>query len=135
MLGNNARGNEVILFHAGQALVLQVADWIRKHTDFTLRLVSVDTPVAIEAAMNSAAMVIVDGTKDPDEAIEVLEIASECVGRDRVAVYTEQFHDGLEVVVRMLGSLLLPGPMSPIEWQAFFETLHRDVETPAAATY
>jgi len=135
MLENAANRNEVVLFDAGQALVLQVADWIRKHTDFTLRLVSSGSPVAIEAAVDSAATVIVDSSKDPDRAIEVLEIVSERLGRDHVAVYTEQFHDGLEIIVRMLGSLLLPGPMSPIEWEAFFEPVTRPATTPASATY
>jgi len=122
---DTAQGNEVVLIYAGQPLVLQVAEWIRKHTDYTLRLVSAEAPVAVEAAVNSAAMVIIDGSKDPDGAIDVLEIAAERLGRQRIAVYTEKFHDGLEVLVRMHGCLMLPGPMSAFEWEGVFEPVRR----------
>ena len=123
MFDATGHGNEVVLFHASQALVLQVADWIQKHSEFSLRLVSAKTPVEIDAAMDSAAVAIVDGTEQPDLAVDVLEIAVDRLGRERAAAYTERTNNDLEIQVRVRGSLFLPGPMSSIEWEGFFEPI------------
>lgn len=122
-MSNATVNNEIVLFHAGQSLVLQVAQWIRRHSQHSLRLVSAKTPVAIEMALSNAAVVIVDATSDGDLALDVLEIANERLGRQHVSVYTEKRRDDLEIQVRLRGSLLLAGPMSPAEWEGFFEPL------------
>ena len=36
-------------------------------------------------------------------------------------MYSERMHEGLEMFVRSRGALLLLGPLSEAEWDAFFE--------------
>ncbi len=131
-MSNTTVNNEIVLFHAGQSLVLQVAQWIRRHSQYSLRLVSAKSPVAIEMALSNAAVIVADATTEGDLAMDVLEIACERLGRQQVAVYTEKLRNELEIQVRLRGSLLLAGPMSPMEWEGFFEPLVvRNVTTAA----
>ena len=39
-----------------------------------------------------------------------------------MAVYAERTHEGLELLVRMLGAPLLLGPMGMEEWEEFLES-------------
>jgi len=112
--------SEVVLFYAKQSLVLQVADWVRKHPQLSLRLVSTSAKVDFDTEMQSAAMVIIDATEIPGRAIDALESAVERLGRPRVAVYTEQNHPGLKRWVEMRGAPMLVGPLSHLKWDAFF---------------
>ena len=117
--------NQVVLLCATQPLVMQAAEWARKHPQFQLRLASATTPGEISSALESAAAVIVDATEDPDRAVDTLEIACDIMGRDRAAVYSEESHNGLEVLVRVRGAMMLIGPMSAAEWQGVFDPMLR----------
>jgi len=119
------RYGEVVLFYAEESLLYQVAGWVRSEGRLSMRLVSSRDPIVIARALDDAVVVIVDATRQPGEAMAVLERALPRIGPRRVAVYSEQLHNGLEVFVRVRGVTLLAGPMSPPDWEAFFEPLWR----------
>jgi hypothetical protein len=119
------RNGEVVLFFAEESLLFQVASWVRSEGRFSMRLVTSRDPVVIARALDDAIVAILDATRQPGEAMAVLERAVPRIGPRRVAVYSEQLHNGLEVFVRVRGVTLLAGPMSPPEWEAFFESLSR----------
>ena len=114
------RHGEVVLFYAEESLLFQVAGWVRSEGRFSLRLVSSRDPVIIGHALNDAVVAVVDATRQPGEAMAVLERAIGRLGPRRIAIYSEAMHDGLEIFVRVRGVTLLAGPMSPPEWDAFF---------------
>jgi hypothetical protein len=116
----NRHGGDVVLFYAEESLLYQVASWVRNEGRFSMRLVSSRDPVVVTRALDEAVVAIVDATRQPGEAMAVLERALQRIGPRRVAVYSEQLHNGLEVFVRVRGITLLAGPMSPPEWEAFF---------------
>jgi len=119
------RNGEVVLFFAEESLLFQVASWVRNEGRFSMRLVSSRDPVVIARALDDAIVAILDATRQPGEAMAVLERALPRIGPRRIAVYSEQLHNGLEIFVRVRGVALLAGPMSPPEWEAFFESLSR----------
>ena len=112
-----------MLFYAGESLLGQIAEWVRKHPDLFLRLVASGSAPAINAALTEASAVIIDATEHPDRAMDVLQHALLRVERNRLAVYTERTHEGLEIFVRVRGVPLLLGPMSQVEWEGFFRLL------------
>jgi hypothetical protein len=130
MLFHLHRG-EVVLFLAEESLLFQVATWVRTERRYSLRLVSSCDPLATARALDEAVIAIVDATREPGEALAVLERSIRRLGPGRLAVYSERMHDGLELFVRVRGAPLLLGPMSPPEWEAFFEPFVR-VCTPLA---
>ena len=114
------RHGEVVLFYAEESLLFQVAGWARSEGRFSLRLVASRDPVIIGHALDDAVVAVVDATRQPGEALAVLERAIGRLGPRRIAVYSEAMHDGLEIFVRVRGVTLLVGPMGPPEWEAFF---------------
>ena len=64
--------------------------------------------------------VVVDATDDPTVAIEAFREVAASLRAERVVVYTERMHPGLELVVRERGSLLLLGPLEDRAWRALF---------------
>ena len=117
--------SEVVMFYAEQSLLFQLAEWVRQHPAYSLRVVSARSEGAIDSAVADAALAIIDAAENPGRAIDALQIAAARLGHDNVVVYTERTNDALEVVVRVRGSKLLLGPMTALEWEAFFEHLDR----------
>jgi hypothetical protein len=114
---------EVVLFLAEESLLYQVATWMRAERRFSLRLVSSRDPLVMGRALDDAAVAIIDATREPGEAMAILEQGIRYLGPQRLAVYSEQMHQGLELFVRVRGVVLLAGPMTPAEWQGVFEPL------------
>jgi hypothetical protein len=119
------RYGEIVLFYAEESLLYQVAGWARSEGRFSMRLVSSRDPAVIAHALDDAVVAVIDATRQPGEAMAVLERALPRIGPRRVAVYSEQLHNGLEVFVRVRGVALLAGPMGQPEWEVFFEPLAR----------
>ena len=67
---------------------------------------------------------IIDATDSPRPAMVALGVCLEELSPDRIAVYTEQMHSGLEILVRSRGVALLLGPMSRLEWEAFLRPVN-----------
>jgi hypothetical protein len=116
---------EVVLFLAEESLLFQVATWVRSEGRFSLRLVTSPDPFTTARALDEAAIAIVDATREPGEAMGILERSLRRLGPGRLVVYSERMHEGLELFVRVRCVPLLLGPMSPPEWEAVFEPLAR----------
>jgi hypothetical protein len=114
---------DIVLAYAGESLLCQVAAWVHHHQGFGLRLVSSRDPAAFEGAVADAARLVLDATEQPGAAMGGLERALTVLSPDRVAVYAETVHHGLELFVRVRGVPLLMGPLSPLDWAAFFKPL------------
>lgn len=123
MVSISTQLGDVVLFYAEESLLGQIGEWIREHRELSLRLVLSRLATSISAALDGAAVVIIDATREPWKAMDVLQYALLRVERDRLAVYTERTHEGLEVFVRVRGVSLLLGPMSQVEWEGFFRLL------------
>ncbi len=115
--------DNVVLFYAGESLLEQIGEWICEHQELSLRLVLSRLATSINLAMDGAAVVMIDATREPIKAMDVLQHALLQVERARLAVYTECTHEGLELFVRVRGVPLLLGPMSQVEWEGFFGLL------------
>lgn len=115
------RHGDVVLFYAEQSLLTQVAAWVRGAGSLSLRLVASPDPLIVARALGDAVVAIIDATPRPGEAMAALERCLRSLSARQTAVYTEQMHHGLELFSRVRGVQLLMGPMSPPEWDAFFE--------------
>ena len=124
MVSMNTQLGEIVLFYAGDSLLEQVSEWICDSMMLPLNLVSSCSAFSVEESMNTAECAIIDATMNPGKAMDILQIAMPLAGRDRLVVYTERTHDGLELFVRMRGVPLLLGPMSEAEWEGVFPTRH-----------
>ena len=71
--------------------------------------------------MEGADLALIDATDDHAQAADAFSQAAGKVGVGATAMYSEQMHEGLETFVRSRGALLLLGPLSEVEWDAFFE--------------
>ncbi len=70
---------------------------------------------------SGAELAVIDATEDPAQASDAFLQSVGVLSAEAVAVYTERIHDGLELLVRMLGAPLILGPMSMEEWDEFLE--------------
>ena len=125
--------NEVVLLYAEESLLVQVAEWVRRHPPFSLRVVASRSDGGIDSALSDAVLAIIDTAEHPGRALDALRSVSARLGPQNVVVYTERTYDSLEIVVRVRGAKLLLGPMSPLEWEGFFEQLTRKRAAPAKA--
>ncbi len=115
------RHGDVVLFYAEESLLYQVAAWVRGEGRMSLRLVSSRDPVIVAQSLQDAVVAIIDATRRPGEAMAALERCLRRLGARQTAIYSEQMHHGLELFARVRSVQLLMGPMSPPEWDAFFE--------------
>jgi hypothetical protein len=112
---------EVILFYPGSSLARQIVGWGRGRADCAVEPVFARSISGMRRAIRSADLVLVDATRDYPQAMDVFSQALAYLGAGATAVYTERMHEGLELFVRLHGSLLLLGPLGSAEWEGFFE--------------
>jgi len=72
--------------------------------------------------LRRAALAVIDASEDPAQASDAFLQSVSVLRADSVAVYAERTHEGLELLVRMLGAPLLLGPMGMEEWEEFLES-------------
>jgi len=120
MVARMQRHGDITVFHPTMSLICQLSDWVGRHQGTSVRAVSSDLGRHLVGEMLDAGFCVVDGTLKPDEAMDALAEAVDCVGAGRVAVYTEVEHRKLELFTRERGALYLLGPMEPAEWDAYF---------------
>lgn len=72
--------------------------------------------------LRRAALAVIDASEDPAQASDAFLQSVSVLRADSVAVYAERTHEGLEMLVRMLGAPLLLGPMGMEEWEEFLES-------------
>ncbi len=121
-------GGEVVVINAARSLMRQLSRTVQRRWGLSVRMVTSRRPAIMATAMENANSMIIDATINPKATIEVLEQAVNLVGPEKVAVYTEVLHEGLELSVRRVGVLLLFGPLSQPEWRGVFEPrLHSEL--------
>jgi hypothetical protein len=126
-------GLETVLFYPGQSLLEQVTEWMRRHRDVSLRLVTSRGIDAVREPVKGASMVVIDATEHPDMAGGALPRVLKMVPIRQAAVYTERTNHGLEIFVRMRGVMFLLGPMTRLEWEAFFQPMTDAAAQPQEA--
>ena len=103
MVSMNTQLGEIVLFYAEDSLLEQVSEWMCNSMMLPLNLVSSCSAFSVAEALDTAECAIIDATVNPGKAMDILQIALPLTGRDRLAVYTERTHDGLELFVRVRG--------------------------------
>ena len=73
----------------------------------------------IRAVLDRSDVVVIDASEDGPQAADTFCLAASCLGARATAVYTEQMHEGLELLVRVRGSQLLLGPLDDAQWEGF----------------
>lgn len=121
--------HDVAVMYPTASLQEQVGAWAGQCGGASVRTSSPTTPSSLRRELVGRPLTLLDATEHPAEAREALAQVVEDLGRDSVAVYTEQMHEGLEVFVRMQGVLLFLGPMGPEEWQEAMSTMQRRHES------
>jgi len=71
-----------------------------------------------EQAMERAAFSVVDATDRPADAMSIVQQAVAQGGQDKLAIYTEVMHKGMEILIRSQGVAVLLGPMSGEQWES-----------------
>jgi len=117
------QNGEIVLFHAGESLLEQVADWVRRHRWISLRLVSSYQAATVRRSLARWTAGVIDATQHPRAALRTLQQVLEVPDcrLPALCVYTERMHAALEMFVRRRGVLLLLGPMTQTEWSGFFD--------------
>lgn len=113
---------KVLLFYPGDNLVARLKKWEERAEGRQLRLSFVRDLPAIRDALRHADVTVIDATEDDARAVDALLQAVARKGPDRVALHTEQMHDGLELFVRTHRVLLVLGPLEESEWEDFLST-------------
>jgi hypothetical protein len=112
---------DILLFYSGHSLSKQIGVWAARHPDWQVETSSERSLPEIRALLRNASMTIVDATEDPSQATDAFLQAVARLGVAAVAMYSEAMHEGLELFVRVRGSLYLLGPLSDEQWEEFFE--------------
>jgi hypothetical protein len=126
--------NRVAVCYPTDSLLLQVAGWSQQKMHDTGTRVVIEPCVArsqigIRRAVHGSDFVLVDATNDYAQAVEAFSQAAAQVGSKRVAVYSEEMHEGLELFVRQRGSWVLLGPLGLEDWDGLFAPHMPDEES------
>ena len=113
--------DEIVIFYPSQSLNDQVARCAREHGQCCFAPAHARSAFEVRKVIQGASMVIVDATEDHAQAIQAFSQALAHFGPDRVALYTERMHDGLELFVRTQGAPLLFGPLCDAQWNDFLQ--------------
>ena len=127
----NNQFDSVAMIYPTDSLSSQMAGWALRHRGVPVRSVHWWDAAPVGLAMAGAPRVVVDATEHPGAALAVLECGLERLPAERLVVYSEQTHPGLEVFVRSRGVTFLLGPMGPEEWDALLKPAAAE-ETAAA---
>jgi hypothetical protein len=112
---------EIVLFYPSGSLARQVTTWAAGRASCAVEPVFARSFPGIHGAIRGANLILVDATDDYPQAMEAFSQALAWLGAGATAVYTEKMHEGLELFVRLHGSLLLLGPLDEVEWDGFFQ--------------
>jgi hypothetical protein len=110
-----------VLFYPSPLLEVQIRDWAEQHGGCRAAVSFERSLPGIRKCVRRAALALIDASDDPALATDAFLQSVGALKSDAVVVYTEKVHDGLEMLVRMLGAPLLLGPMSMDDWEEFLE--------------
>jgi hypothetical protein len=108
---------ELVLLYPCDSLYGQVVEEVGLCQRASLVTVTSTRPGAIRRAAAGAALVLVDVTEQICQAMAALDELAPILEPQRLAVYTERMHEGLERFVRVRGILLLLGPLEHAHWR------------------
>jgi hypothetical protein len=111
----------IVLFYPSRLLAVQIRDWAEQHGGCRAAVSFERSLPSIRKCVRRAALAVIDASEDPAQATDAFLQSVGVLKSDAVVVYTEKVHDGLEMLVRMLGAPLLLGPMSMEEWEEYLE--------------
>ena len=114
---------EIAVFYPGNSLMHQVSNWAIRYPALEFALSFAQSLHEIRSVLRCTAITIVDASEDPVQAMSAFSQALTALEADRVAVYTETMHEGLELFVRVRGASLLLGPMSDAPWEDQLEKM------------
>ena len=111
---------DVLLFYPSDSLREQVNGCLCKKSGVKVGVCLAKPLPEIREALGGVRLALLDATDEPAQSTDAFLQAVGQLGGYSVAVYTEQMHDGLELLVRRSGALLLLGPLSELQWEEFF---------------
>lgn len=112
---------DVLLLYPRDSLKDQIGIWAGRHADRLVEASFERSLPEIRRLLRRAESVIVDATEDSARAAEAFLQAVARLGSGSVAVYTDAQDEGLELFVRVRGSLFVLGPFFEGQWEEFFE--------------
>jgi hypothetical protein len=111
----------VVLFYPSDSLMGQVSDCLDEWPSCNLGACFGGSLAEVREALGEARTVLVDAAGDPVWTADAFLAAVGRLGASCVAVYVEETREGLELLVRQHGALLLLGPLSRAQWRGFFQ--------------
>ena len=106
---------------SGDWLEQQVVGWSRDNGDCLVETCAERLVPPIRAVLDRTDVVVIDASEDGPQAADTFCLAASCLGARATGVYTEQMHEGLELLVHMRGSQLLLGTLDAAQWEGFFQ--------------
>ena len=131
MNNSEAMMQRITVCYPTGSLAEQVDRWAEGREEYLVEPVFARTAVGIRRSLSGAVLALVDASEDHEQAIDLFSQAVARLGAQRVSVYTEQMHEGLERFVRTQGSWLLLGPLTDKQWEDYFSTLLPEERRPA----
>lgn len=122
-----ADGMDVAIFYPDDRLLSDLSEWFYRNPRFHLQVVLSRQMSVMRSIAAQATFSVINATQCLDSAINALGVALECAPCERILLYTERMHDGLELFVRCRGVLMLLGPASQIEWEAALRAAKRPI--------
>ena len=122
-----ADGTDVAIFYPDDRLLSDLSAWFARNPRFHMEVVLSRRMSVMRSIAAQATFSIIDATQCLDPAITALGVALECVPPERILLYTQRMHEGLELFVRCRGVLMLLGPASQIEWEAALRPAKRPI--------
>jgi hypothetical protein len=113
----------ILLLYPGESLKNQIGLWTTRHSEWQLTISFEQSLPVIRKLLRDAGAAIVDTTEDPSQATNAFLQAVARLGANAVTMYTEMMHEGLELFVRVRGSLFVLGPMFDEQWDELFDRL------------
>jgi hypothetical protein len=113
----------IAMFYPGNSLMHQVSNWAVRHPTYEFAMSFAQSLHEIRDALRRSVISIVDATEELELAMVAFVQAVTAMEADRVAVYTETMHEGLELFVRTRGAPLLLGPMKDAPWEDQLERM------------
>lgn len=116
---------DVLLLYPGESLRAQTDVWAAQHPERQVEASFERSLPEIRKLLRNAGASLVDATEDPSQATDAFLQAVARLGAGAVAMYSEASDDGLELFVRVRGSLFILGPLFDEYWDEVFDCLSR----------
>ena len=117
--------SSMLLLYPSVSLMRQIAAIVQPAIRCDLLAASPVLPSRLSRLPEETFACLIDATDRPEKAMKMLEWILGLTRPPLLGVYTEVVHPGLEVFVRLRGSLLYLGPMTDAQWLDLFANWRR----------